>query len=79
MADIDYILDEKRRRVFNVYCGADALVRGDRFAHGVLYDEGNVQVLWRKDVGWCAEQHANLYSVFGLVDGANIVEILDDE
>lgn len=44
-------------------------------AHGVLYSEGNVQVLWRKDIGWTAEQYANLSQVFGILPGAHTIEL----
>ena len=74
--------DTKRRRTFKVYRelrtvneDGGELILSDLVAHGVLYDEGNVQVLWRKDVGWTAEQYANIAQVFGIVDAANTIKI----
>ena len=53
---------KKRRREFWLQ---------DRFgvtlAHGVLYDEGNVQILWRWDIGFTAEQYANVALVLDLM------------
>ena len=64
----------KRRRIFKIYRenndGRKHLV-----AHGVLYDEGNVQVLWRKDIGHTAEQYANIGQTFGLLEGSYLIEI----
>ena len=45
----------KRRRDFQL---EDA--HGTKLATGVLYDEGNVQVLWRVDIGYTAEQYASI-------------------
>ena len=65
--------DTKRRRTFKVYReirtvneNGGELTLSDMVAHGVLYDEGNVQVLWRKDMGYTtftAEQYANIAQV----------------
>ena len=51
-------MDTKRRRKFFLYDDYN-----NPKAMGVLYDEGNVQVLWRSDIGWTGE----LYSNIGLV------------
>lgn len=54
----------KRRRKFFLY---DAYNHPK--AHGLLYDEGNVQVLWRSDIGWTAEQYASVATVLDLMPG----------
>ena len=33
----------------------------------MIYDEGNVQVLWKEGVGHTSEQYANIGQLFGLV------------
>ena len=60
-------MDTKRRRLFQLE-DAD----GKKFAHGVLYDEGNVQVLWRIDRGYTAEQYASLNLVLDLMPGVTV-------
>ena len=52
----------KRRREF---CLQDAA--GETLARGVLYDEGNVQILWRVDIGWTAEQYASIATTLDLL------------
>lgn len=75
----------KRRRTFKVYrntvndYGDHSVDIIHEVANGVLYDEGNVQVLWRVDVGFTAEQYANIGSVFGIVEGANTIKIRSDD
>lgn len=56
--------DTKRRREFQLED-----VHGKKLATGVLYDEGNVQVLWRIDCGDTAEQYAYLNPVLELMPG----------
>lgn len=41
----------------------------NKLAEGVLYDEGNVQVLWRVDIGWTAEQYSSVLYLLGLMPG----------
>ena len=48
---------------------------GKKLAHGVLYDEGNVQVYWRKDRGWTAEQYASICQILGLMEGVAMLVI----
>ena len=74
--------DTKRRRTFKVYReirtvneDGGELTLSDMVAHGVLYDEGNVQVLWRKDMGFTAEQYDKIGQVYGIVEGANSIKI----
>ena len=73
--------DNKRRRAFKVYRKIpdylSIMGRFEIFAEGVLYDEGNVQVLWRKDVGWTAEQYDSIAQVFGIVVGTSVIELND--
>lgn len=54
---------QKRRRPF---VGEDA--DGKLLAHGILYDDGNVQVLWRRSIGWTGEQYHSISQIFGLDD-----------
>ena len=55
-------MDAKRRRYFHLE-NAD----GEKLVYGVLYDEGNVQVLWRADSGYAAEQYSSLALVLDLM------------
>ena len=77
--------DTKRRRTFKVYRelrtvneDGGELTLSDMVAHGVLYDEGNVQVLWRKDMGFTAEQYDKIGQVYGIVEGANTIKIEEE-
>ncbi len=36
-------------------------------ATGVLYPQGNVQILWRIDIGYTAEQYSSLCLVLDLI------------
>ena len=56
--------DTKRRREFQL---EDE--QGNKLATGVLYNEGNVQVLWRADQGYTAEQYAYLNPILELMPG----------
>ena len=51
---------------------------GDRLAYGVLYDEGNVQILWRADYGYTAEQYSSLTLVLGLMTEIAVLRFEDD-
>ena len=63
-------MDAKRRRYFHLE-NAD----GKRLAYGVLYDEGNVQILWRDDCGHTAEQYASINLVLDLVPGISVLRL----
>lgn len=63
-------MDTKRRRYFHL---EDA--EGKRLAYGVLYDEGNVQLLWRDDCGHTAEQYASINLVLDLVPGITVLRL----
>ena len=61
--------DTKERREFEVYGGHESHYPSvkmhalfmETLAKGVYYPEGcNVQVLWRKDIGFTAEQYSNI-------------------
>ena len=79
-------MDEKRRRPFTVYrkrvshnaCGGK-VVLSHMVASGLLYDEGNVQVLWRLDIGNTAEQYSNISQLFGIIEGANTITIEEEK
>ena len=62
----------KRRREFQLLSA-----QGEPLASGVLYDEGNVQVLWRADIGWTAEQYASVAFVLDLMPGISIFRYRD--
>lgn len=66
-------MDAKRRRYFHLE-NAD----GKRLAYGVLYDEGNVQILWRADCGHTAEQYASINLVLDLMPGVIVLRFEDD-
>ena len=63
-------MDTKRRRLFHLE-DAD----GKELANGILYDEGNVQVLWRIDHGWTAEQYASVNLVLDLIPGITVLRL----
>jgi len=63
-------MDAKRRRYFHLE-NAD----GKRLAYGILYDEGNVQILWRDDCGHTAEQYASINLVLDLVPGVTVLRL----
>ena len=65
-------MDTKRRRLFHLE-DAD----GKELASGVLYDEGNVQVLWRIDRGYTAEQYASLNLILDLMPGVTVLRLED--
>lgn len=67
-------MDAKRRRYFHLE-NAD----GKKLVYGVLYDEGNVQVLWRADQGYTAEQYSSLTLVFGLMPDIVVLRFEDSD
>ncbi len=67
-------MDAKRRRYFQL---EDA--QGKKLATGVLYNEGNVQVLWRADIGWTAEQYSSLTPLVDLMPGIAVLRLQDAE
>ncbi len=67
-------MDEKRRRSFQLEDD-----KGNKLATGVIYDEGNVQVLWRVDCGYTAEQYASLNPILDLMPGVFVLRLIDSE
>ena len=65
-------MDTKRRRFFHLED-----VDGQELANGILYDEGNVQVLWRIDQGYTAEQYASINLVLDLIPGITVLRLED--
>ena len=63
---------QKRRRQFTLLNE-----EFDALARGVLYDEGNVQILWREDIGDCGEQYASVALVLDLVPGIVYLKMVD--
>lgn len=61
--------DRKLKREWYLYAYDKMLARG------VVYREWNLQVLWRFDNGWTAEQLSSLHSLFELFPMANRIEI----
>ncbi len=64
------MMDEKRRRTFQLEDD-----NGNVLATGVLYDEGNVQVLWRFDCGYTAEQYASINPIIDLMPGITVLRL----
>ncbi len=67
-------MDAKRRRHFHL-----ENAEGKSLASGILYDEGNVQLLWREDSGHTAEQYASINLVLDLVPGVTVLRLEDSE
>ena len=67
-------MDEKRRRSFQLEDD-----NGKKLATGVIYDEGNVQVLWRVDCGYTAEQYASLNPILDLMPGVVVIRLIASE
>lgn len=67
-------MDTKRRRSFQL---EDQ--KGNILASGVIYDEGNVQVLWRVDCGYTAEQYASLNPILDLMPGVVLLRLTDPD
>ena len=67
-------MNTKRRREFQL---RDK--NGNMLARGILYDEGNCQVLWRKDTGWTAEQYATLNPMIDLMPNVTTIKLIEKE
>ena len=63
----------KRRRIFKGYR------KGFMILHGVYYDQWNVQLLYRKDIGWTGEQYSSIQYMFDMLgcDSVKIVKKLN--
>jgi hypothetical protein len=67
-------MDAKRRRSFQLEDD-----KGNKLATGIIYDEGNVQVLWRVDRGYTAEQYASLNPILDLMPGVVVLRLQGSE
>jgi len=67
-------MDTKRRRCFQLEDD-----KGNKLASGIIYDEGNVQVMWRKDIGWTAEQYSSINPVLDLMPGVVLIRLLESD
>ncbi len=67
-------MDAKRRRSFQLEDD-----KGKKLATGIIYDEGNVQVLWRVDRGYTAEQYASLNPILDLMPGVVVLRLQGSE
>ena len=52
--------------------------RGNLLAMGVLYNDGNVQILWRRRLGWTGEQFNGLQNLMGIEDGATAIRLVPE-
>ena len=50
---------------------------GKVLGRGVLYADGNIQVLWLSDRGWTGIQYASLSYAIGILPGATIIRLED--
>ncbi len=60
----------KRRRYFRLESES-----GKEVASGVLYDEGNVQITWRCDIGYTAEQYSDVELALDLLPGITVLRV----
>ena len=67
-------MDAKRRKSFQLEDD-----KGNKLATGIIYDEGNVQVLWRVDRGYTAEQYASLNPILDLMPGVVVLRLQGSE
>ncbi len=67
-------MDAKRRRSFQLEDD-----KGNKLATGIIYDEGNIQVLWRVDRGYTAEQYASLNPILDLMPGVVVLRLQGSE
>ena len=58
------VKDGKVRRPFTLRD-----VDNEVLARGVVYEQGNVQVLWRTDLGWGGEQYNTTANILDLIPG----------
>lgn len=64
---------DKRRQMFVVESG-----NAEVLAKGVLYDDGNIQILWRKSLGWTGEQHHSIEKALLCEVGATCIRLVDE-
>lgn len=63
-------MDQKNRQPFTVEKRCGKVV-----GRGVLYEQGNVQILWLADRGWTGIQYSNLGNVVGILEGATVIRV----
>lgn len=51
---------------------------GNILAMGVLYSESNVQLTWRRSLGWTGEQHQSLTNLFGIEEGVRAIRLVTE-
>ena len=64
-------MDTKRRQYFQC---ENAL--GETLALGIFYDEENVQLTWRRSVGFTQEQYHSIAKMFGVEPGVTCVKLV---
>ena len=67
------LIMDKGRQMFIVESGD-----GEVLAKGVLYDDGNIQILWRKSIGWTGEQHYSIERALWCEVGATCIRLVDE-
>ena len=67
-------MDQKKRRPFTIEKWYGKVV-----GRGVMYEQGNVQILWLSDRGWTGVQYSNLGNVVGILEGATVIRLEDDK
>ena len=74
MSDRDKIgisLERKDSKLRHKWILRDAI--GNKLANGVLYNEGNIQVLWRHDIGYTGQQYCSIsYALWLFQDGKHL-------
>ena len=57
-------MNNKRRRPFTLRNAHGIII-----AEGIVYDQGNVQILWSKIHGWTGQQYQTTANVLDLIPG----------
>ena len=58
--------EKKKRRKFELLSESGIVI-----ATGICYDEYNVQILWRSDIGWTGQQYHSVAQVLNLTPETN--------
>ena len=64
--------DTKKRNLLTV-----ETISGKILAYGTLYIQGNIQILWREDIGYTGEQYANISLILGILPGGSVIKVWD--
>ena len=51
---------------------------GNLLAMGVLYNDGNVQIFWRRSLGWTGEQWNGLQNLLWIEGGATTLRLVPE-